>query len=115
MDQLVFHNVASLAHRSVGNKIREFRKSQGLTQEQLANKAGLSQSAICRLERSPGDSPLRHFVLVSKALDIGVSDLTKAGTTWQVDEGYKLSIKPSFAKKAARLYSNLCRPGSSQS
>lgn len=35
----------------VGNKIRELRKSNGLTQAELAGKIGIQQSDLCRMEK----------------------------------------------------------------
>lgn len=34
-----------------GNKVKELRKAAGLTQEQLAEKSGIGQSHVCRIEK----------------------------------------------------------------
>ena len=59
----------------VGRNINSCRKSYGITQEQLAEKIGMSESTIHKLE-APGQakSPSVHTLwLISKALDVNVN------------------------------------------
>ncbi|GEM_PF-722248 len=59
----------------ISKKIREVRQNAELTQEELANKAGLPQSHISRLER--GKHSPSHMTLkkIAKALCIDVTEL----------------------------------------
>jgi DNA-binding XRE family transcriptional regulator len=54
----------------IGSKIKQLREQRGMTQDQLAEKAGLRQSHVCRLEQ--GDhTPTRHTLeKVAKALGV---------------------------------------------
>jgi DNA-binding XRE family transcriptional regulator len=59
----------------VGNRIREHREAAGMTQVELAEKSGLPQSHISRLEgrkHSPSRATLEK---IAKALGVVVSDL----------------------------------------
>jgi transcriptional regulator with XRE-family HTH domain len=64
---------------TLGNKLWRFRMEQGLTQQELAAKANVSQSAIAQLEKGsrtqPYPSTLRKL---SEALGISISDLLPA-------------------------------------
>jgi len=59
----------------VGYKIRELREAHGMTQVELANKSGLPQSHISRLEglkHSPSRTTLEK---IAKALEVNLSEL----------------------------------------
>ena len=56
---------------NVGERIRELRIKKGLTQQELAKKAGCSQSALSKIE-SEGRSP-RFEIAISIAGILGVS------------------------------------------
>ena len=56
-----------LAH--VGRRVREARGHQGLTQKQLASKAGLSLRFLSQLEKGEGNISLTRFAELAHALD----------------------------------------------
>lgn len=61
---------------AVGNVIREYREKQGLTIAQLAEKAGVSDSFVSRLERnSVGNARVAKLNDVAHALNVELSDL----------------------------------------
>lgn len=60
--------VRQLGLATLGNLVRQWRVSSGLSQRQLAEKTGVSQSTISRLE----SGALRSLRLVRLALVIGV-------------------------------------------
>lgn len=57
----------------VSQQIRELRKSQGLTVEQLANKSGLSKAFISRLENFRVNPSLNALNRITAALGISMS------------------------------------------
>jgi predicted ATPase/DNA-binding XRE family transcriptional regulator len=60
---------------AVGNLLKRFRRAAGLTQEQLAERAGLSTREISDLERGLKRRPHRDTVLLlADALALGTSD-----------------------------------------
>lgn len=62
---------------SFGTKIREFRKSRGLSQEALADLAELDRSYIGGVERGDRNISLNNIHKLSKALNINISDIFK--------------------------------------
>jgi len=53
----------------VGSKIRALREELGMSSSQLAEAAGLSQSAISQIERGITDPSLRTLRAVAEALN----------------------------------------------
>ncbi len=59
----------------VGKKIRDRREAAGLTQEQLAEKSGLPQSHISRLENARHSPSRSTLDKIASALQISLADL----------------------------------------
>jgi len=58
-----------------GKRLRKFRKDRGLTQEQLAEKAGLHHTFIGAVERGSKNPSLDSISKISEALGISLRDL----------------------------------------
>ena len=58
-----------------GQKVREERQKQGLSQEELAAKAGVHRTYIGMIERAEKNITLLNIEKISKALDINISKL----------------------------------------
>ncbi|MFQ5501294.1 MAG: helix-turn-helix domain-containing protein [Phycisphaerae bacterium] len=58
-----------------GDKIKEARHLKKFTQKQLAEKLGIPQSQISRIERNPDKTTVRTLKKVAKALGVDVSTL----------------------------------------
>ena len=63
---------------NIGAFISEMRKEQGMTQEQLAEKLGVSQKSISRWENGKTMPDLSLYAPLCEALDIQVSELLYA-------------------------------------
>jgi len=59
----------------VGARVRQFRHARRLTQEQLAERAGLSYKFIGEVERGIGNPTLTTLAALSDALGVGLVDL----------------------------------------
>ncbi|EHS58884.1 helix-turn-helix transcriptional regulator [Paenibacillus kribbensis] len=59
----------------VGTRIRDIRKSQGLSQEALAEKAGFNSSYIGFIERAERNISLKNLEKIAKALNVSVNQL----------------------------------------
>lgn len=59
----------------VGARLRQFRRARRLTQEQLAERAGLSYKFIGEVERGLGNPTLTTLAALSEALGINLVDL----------------------------------------
>ncbi|MGQ3478026.1 helix-turn-helix domain-containing protein [Paenibacillus sp. TY11] len=59
----------------VGTRIRDIRKSKGLSQEALAEKAGFNSSYIGFIERAERNISLKNLEKIAKALNVSVYQL----------------------------------------
>lgn len=58
--------------------IKSFRKSRGLTQEALAEKAGLDRKTINRIEKGHYAPTMSNFFQISEALEVEPQELLSA-------------------------------------
>jgi ribosome-binding protein aMBF1 (putative translation factor) len=58
--------------RDLGTKVRKFRAEQGLSQEELGEKAGLHRTYIGSIERSERNVSLLNIQRIAKALGVSV-------------------------------------------
>lgn len=63
------------ARRVIGPRIRELRKSKGLSQEQLADLAGCDRTYVGMLERQQGNPSLSVLASVASALGATIHEL----------------------------------------
>jgi len=61
--------------KDLGNRIAKFRKEQNITQEDLAGKLGVKQSAMALYESGKRRLPLSLLIPISQALYIDIEDL----------------------------------------
>ena len=59
----------------IGEKLKEVRTKRLLTQDELAEKAGVSQSTIANIERNHAEPQFRTIRKLAKALDIDPTKL----------------------------------------
>lgn len=58
-----------------GETVRDFRKVKGLSQEELADKAGLHRTYIGMIERAEKNITLTSIQKIAKAFDVSIKDL----------------------------------------
>jgi transcriptional regulator with XRE-family HTH domain len=61
--------------KKFGEKVRKFREDKGLSQEELAFRAGLHRTYIGMIERGEKNITLRNIEKVANALEVKVEDL----------------------------------------
>lgn len=59
----------------IGQKIRKYRKANGLSQEQLAGRIGISVTHMSHIETGNTKLSLPVFVDIAKALEVQTDDL----------------------------------------
>ncbi len=58
-----------------GQRVQELRKKRNLSQEQLADMAGVHRTYIGMVERAEKNITLRNIKKIAKALDVNIKDL----------------------------------------
>ena len=59
----------------LGRNLKRTRQAQGLTQKELGRKVGLTGDSISKIERSGQNIGVRHLVLISRELAVGIDEL----------------------------------------
>jgi len=100
----------------IGNLIRDARKHRGLTQSELAEVLGTSQSAVNRIERGHQNLSLEMLARIGEALDSEIVSLGAAGPMHlRVAGGTRLSgsieVKSSKNAGVALLCASLLNSG----
>lgn len=102
--------------KKIGALIQDARQSRGLTQNQLAEALGTSQSAINRIERGGQNVSLEMVARIGDVLSSEIVSLAKPGTVnFRVHGGQKLSgeitVKTSKNAAVALLCASLLNKG----
>jgi transcriptional regulator with XRE-family HTH domain len=58
-----------------GNKVREIRKKNGLSQEELAHRADLHRTYIGMIERAEKNITLLNIEKIANALEVNINEL----------------------------------------
>ena len=61
----------------MGKRIKAIRQRKGITQDQLAEIAGINRVHLYRLEGGQQSMTLRTLKIIADALSVGVADLVK--------------------------------------
>jgi transcriptional regulator with XRE-family HTH domain len=66
-----------MRRRAVGERIRAARLHANLTQESLAEQAGMDRQAVNRIEQGHASPLLDNLIRIAAALDVPLSDLVR--------------------------------------
>ena len=91
----------------IGARIRSKRLELKLTQEQLAEKTGLTDTYIGAIERATSKCSIETLVKLSKVLNINMDYLLFGTTVNNVDIRFSEIIK-SLPKDKQKLYIEVC-------
>jgi transcriptional regulator with XRE-family HTH domain len=58
-----------------GNRVRELRKEKGISQEELAYRAGMHRTYVGTIERGEQNVSLKNIEKLAKALDVDMKEL----------------------------------------
>jgi transcriptional regulator with XRE-family HTH domain len=64
-----------------GQRIRELRLAQGISQEAFADRCGFARSYMSRIERGTANPSLDAVETLADGLNLSVSDLFQSGKT----------------------------------
>lgn len=57
------------------NKLAELRRSKKITQEELAQKVGVTRNCISRIENGASNGSINVLYNIAKALDVKISEI----------------------------------------
>ena len=61
--------------KKLGNRIKELRKAQGMSQTDLANKCGKDSQSLERVENAKTNPSAYYLMELAKALKVPIKDL----------------------------------------
>ena len=93
--------------KEIGKRIKDKRIKLNLTQEQLAEKTGLTDTYIGAIERATSKCSIETLVKISQTLDINMDYMLFGTTTKNVDNRFSEILK-SLPKDKQNLYIELC-------
>lgn len=62
---------------NIGNNIAALRKSKGLTQEQLAEKCGVSRQSVTKWETGESEPTIERLIILSDVFEVTVDEIIK--------------------------------------
>ncbi|MCL5073502.1 MAG: helix-turn-helix domain-containing protein [Actinobacteria bacterium] len=62
-------------NKQLGKRIRRLRREQKISQEKLAEKAGIHRTYMGKIERGESNPPIHTVEKIAKALKIPISEL----------------------------------------
>jgi transcriptional regulator with XRE-family HTH domain len=65
--------------KQFGKRVRTLRRAKGLSQEELAFRAGVHRTYMGGIERGERNPSLNNIAAIAKALDTGLSELFQFG------------------------------------
>jgi transcriptional regulator with XRE-family HTH domain len=68
------------ARRSFGERVRDFRHSLGVSQEELADRAGLDRTYVSAVERGRRNISLDNICRLAVALEVDAGELLRGLT-----------------------------------
>lgn len=106
-------------NKKIGSLITRFRKDRGMTQKQLAQSLGTSQSAINRIENGGQNLTMEMLARISDVLNQDIVSLKRPGTiNLKIEGGQKLqgsiTVKTSKNAAVALLCASLLNKGTTR-
>ena len=72
---------------SIGEKIRDLRLSENLSQEQFAEKLDISRSAVAKWETDSGVPDIENLIAIAREFGVSIDELLSVGTETKTDSG----------------------------
>ena len=95
---IVSRNGGIIMNEILGSRIKELRSAKNFTQEQIADKIGISRQKYARIESGINSITLDVLSKVAKVLDVSIGDITRV-----LDEvpvvAYRTGEKSGSSKK----------------
>lgn len=72
---------------NLSENIKKYRKEKGMTQEELANKCGLSKNGLWNYENGKREPNIETLTKIARALNISTGDLLGNDSIIEINEG----------------------------
>lgn len=89
----------------IANRLVEFRKKNGLSQEQLAEKIGVSRQAVSKWERSEASPDTDNLILLARLYNVSLDDLLRTEDEIPMPEKEK-EAEPAQPEEQASGFEN---------
>lgn len=76
----------------VGDRLKQIRQEQHLTQEQLAEASGLSSKFVGEVERGAGNPTVRTLDALAHALSVDISDLLQPANAMRAASSHDVML-----------------------
>ncbi len=86
----------------IANRLQQLRKKNGLSQEELAARIGVSRQAVSKWERAEASPDTDNLVLLSQLYGISLDELLKTGSIHLPDRGVSLK-KEAYVHNGANV------------
>ena len=86
----------------IADRLQQLRKKNGLSQEELASRIGVSRQAVCKWERAEASPDTDNLVLLSQLYGVSLDELLKTGSIHLPEKGVSLK-KEDYSGGGAKL------------
>jgi transcriptional regulator with XRE-family HTH domain len=88
---------------SIGDRIREIREARTLTQDQLADRSGVSKGFLSDIENSKRNPSSEYVLKIANALGASIDYLLRGDEATQPSARGPVTIPPELADAAVKL------------
>jgi transcriptional regulator with XRE-family HTH domain len=88
---------------SIGDRIREIREARSLTQDQLAERSGISKGFLSDVENNKRNPSSEYVLKIANALGASIDYLLRGDEVAQASPRGPVTIPPELAEAAVRL------------
>jgi transcriptional regulator with XRE-family HTH domain len=88
---------------SIGDRIREIREARTLTQDQLADRSGVSKGFLSDIENSKRNPSSEYVLKIANALGASIDYLLRGDEASQPSSRGPVTIPPELAEAAVKL------------
>ena len=80
----------------IANRLYEYRKNAGLSQDQLADRIGVSRQAVSKWERGEASPDTDNLIALSEVYNVTLDELIKGKKTESSDNKNKNNTKETY-------------------
>ncbi len=90
-----------IKEEEVGSRIKELRLKAGLTLSKLAEKTGITQGYLSKIENSSNAPPVSTLLMIARALNVGMSEIFGENESSKLISLVRMQKRPFVAKNGS--------------